>query len=150
MTSREEAFMSNLAEKIPGFGHLARGSDRAYTGFLNKLRADVFDDLVSKAKLTGSDNPNMAKDIATFVNAATGRGSLPAALEKAAPALNGVFFSPRLMASRLTLLNPVYYLNPKTDPFVRKEALKSLMGFAAVGSTVLGLAQAAEIGRAHV
>jgi predicted GNAT family acetyltransferase len=142
LLGREEAFMSNLAEKIPGFGILARGSDRAYTGFLNKLRADVFDDLLTKAKTTGAinDNPQIADDIANFVNAATGRGKLPNALEKSAVALNGIFFSPRLMASRLNLLNPVYYV--KLDPFVRKEALKSLFTFAATGASVLGLAKA--------
>lgn len=140
VTSREEAFMSNLAEKIPGFGVLAKASDRAYTGFLNKLRADVFDDLYTKAKALGvlDERPGVIKDIGKFVNSASGRGDL-GVLNRSAVALNSVFFSPRLMASRINMLNPAYYV--KLDPFVRKEAIKSLIGFASAGSSVLALAK---------
>ncbi len=139
LASREEAFMSNLAEKIPLFGKVARGSNRAYSGFLNKLRADVFDDLVKSTQKQGVKVEGKAlDDIARFVNSATGRGEL-GALQRTAPVLNGVFFSPRLMASRLNLLNPVYYAN--LTPVVRKEALKSLLTFAGTATTVLGLAK---------
>lgn len=142
LQGREEAFMSNLVEKVPGFGKLAKGSNRAYSGFLNKLRADVFDDLYRKAVDLGiaKESPNVVNDIAKFVNSATGRGDL-GSFNKAAPVLNGLFFSPRLMASRLNLLNPVYYA--KLDPLVRKEAIKSLFTFAGTGLTVLGLAKLA-------
>lgn len=140
--NREELFMSNLTEKIPVFGKIAGGSNRAYSGFLNKLRVDVFDDLVSKARQQGIEvDGKVLQDIGSFVNAATGRGSLPKFIEKSAPALNAVFFSPRLMASRINLLNPAYYA--KLDPFVRKEALKSLFTFGATAGTVLGLAKLA-------
>lgn len=136
---REEAFMGQIVEKIPGIGSVVRVSNRAYTGFLNKLRADTFDDLLSKADKLGIEKTDdMIRDTAKFINSATGRGDIGAAMNKAAPVLNAVFFSPRLMASRLNLLNPLYYLN--LHPFVRKEALKSLLTFSATAGTVLGLA----------
>lgn len=133
ITGREEQFMSNLAEKIPGIGKVVRASDRAYTGFLNKLRSDVFDDLVSKL---GKDE---AGDIARFVNSATGRGELPQILNSSSALLNGAFFSPRLMASRINLLNPQYYVS--LSPAVRMEAIKSLLSFGGTVATVLGLAK---------
>jgi len=140
--AREEAFASNLAEQIPIFGRFAKASNRAATGFLNQVRADTFDDLVKRATETGAiKEPGVVKNIANFVNTATGRGGLNETLEKSAGLLNATFFSPRLMASRLSLLNPTYYL--KLDPFTRKEALKSLFSFAAAGATTLSLAKAA-------
>ncbi len=147
LVGREEKFMSNLAERIPVLGHIVRGSNRAYTGFLNKLRADVFDDMVSSAQKLGlKPEGKLLKDISTFIGSATGRGKLFGALERSAVALNSVFFSPRLMASRLNLLNPVYYI--RLDPFVRKEALKSLLTFAGTATSVITLAKmgGAEVG----
>ncbi len=140
LSGREEKFMSNLAEKIPVLGHIVRGSNRAYTGFLNKLRADVFDDMVGFAQKQGLKiEGKLLTDMGNFISAATGRGKLPGALEHSAVALNTVFFSPRLMASRLNLLNPIYYT--KLDPFVRKEALKSLFTFAGTATSVITLAK---------
>lgn len=140
---REEAFMAPWGEKIPILiGRGVKASGRAHMGFLNKLRADVFEDLVLKAEKLGLDprnNMDLTKEIARFVNAASGRGGL-GSLERSAVTLNTFFFSPRLMSSRLTLLNPVYYI--KAHPFVRKEALKSLFVTAGAMGTVLGLAKA--------
>lgn len=148
MTMREEVIMSRLPEKIPVIGKLVRGSNRAYTGFLNKLRMDTFSSLVKDAERLGlkpRENPNLTSDIANFVNAASGRGTLWG-MERHAQGLNALFFSPRLMGSRLNLLNPVYYI--KLEPFVRKQALKSLLTFASAGMTTLGLAKlfGAEVG----
>lgn len=143
MSLREERFMSQWAEKIPFLiGRGVRASGRAYAGFLNKLRADVFEDLVNKATRLGLDpknNMKLTKEIAKFVNAASGRGGL-GSLERSAVTLNSLFFSPRLIASRLQLLSPRYYV--VADPFVRKEALKSLFALAGVGATILSLAKA--------
>lgn len=148
LTKREEAFMSSWAEKIPLVGRVVRASGRAYVGFLNKLRADVFAKLIKGARAAGKDvapESDLTKEIAKFVNVMSGRGLL-GRFERAAPALNGIFFSPRLAASRLTILNPIYYI--KADPFVRKEALKSLFTVLGAGSVMLGIAKAggAEVG----
>jgi hypothetical protein len=141
LTEREEKFMSSWAERIPLAGRIIRASNRAYVGFLNKLRFDVFNDLIGKADAIGlnpRENPDLLKEIAGLVNNGTGRGPM-GAFERGAIALNTFFFSPRLMASRLTLLNPLYYVN--ANPFVRKEALKSLFGFLGLGFGLIGLAK---------
>ncbi len=149
-TLREERFMSQWAEKIPVIGGVVRASGRAYTGYLNKVRADVFEDLVLKAESLGlnpRDNPALLQSLAKFINAGTGRGTL-GAMERAAPILNGFFFSPKLMASRIQLLNPVFYV--KLDPFVRREALKTLFTFIGAGMTILTIAKMsgiAEVGQ---
>jgi len=146
LTAREEAFMGGqLAEKIPLIGRVVRASARAHTGFLGKYRADTFEDFVKNAAKAGinvADDPKLGSALAGFINAGTGRGNL-GALEGSATLLNSLFFSPRLMSSRLHLLNPIYYA--KLPAPVRKEALKSLFAFTALIGTTLGVAKAAGI-----
>ena len=104
---------------------------------------DVFDHLIKSAEKAGRNpwkDPKLVDDIIRFVNAGSGRGGLKG-FEKAAVALNATLFSPRLISSRLTLLNPAFYI--KADPFVRKQALQSLFAFAGAATTVLGLAKLA-------
>ncbi len=140
LSGREEQFMSNWAEKIPGVGKVVHASGRAYTGFLNKLRADVFDSLIKKADQSGIPiTEELTTSLAKFINSASGRGSL-GALERSADVLNGIFFSPRLMASRVNLLNPMFYT--KLDPFVRREALKTMLTTGSMLLTTIGLAKA--------
>jgi hypothetical protein len=123
LSTREDAFMSNYAEKIPAVGNLVRASGRAYVAFLNKFRADAFDSYLRIAESQGVDveDPRVLKSIAAWVNHATGRGTIKG-LEAAMPALTAAFFSPRLIASRLQLLNPLFYA--KLDPFARKQAVR--------------------------
>lgn len=139
LSNREESLMSSWAEKVPG----VRRSNRAYTAFLNKLRADTFESLINDSKVFGLDgktNLPLAREFANFVNTASGRGSL-GKLEKSAVTLNTLLFSPRLISSRLTMLNPRYYI--MADPTVRKEALKSLFAVAATGTTLTQLGKLA-------
>lgn len=139
VTKREESFVSQIAEKVPG----VRRSERAYTAFLNNLRADVFESLVKDGKVFGADakvNLPLARELANFTNIASGRGSL-GALEPAAKALGMTLFAPRLIAARLQMLNPHYYI--MATPQVRKEALKSLFAIGAAGNLVTGLGQLA-------
>lgn len=168
LANREEAIMSTLAEKIPLVGKPVRASNRAYTAGANTLRTDNFDNLLNQAvkiyetaKVTGkakrgfftenfsSDmiesldprkNDVLLRQIGDFVNSASGRGSL-GQYEGAATALNATMFSPRLMASRLQYMNPKNYIN--TNPFVRKQYLKSIMGMATAWTTMAGMAKLA-------
>jgi hypothetical protein len=142
LDAREEAFMSTWAEKIPVIGRGVKASDRAYSGFLNKLRADTFDSLVKLSKEAGVDlekDGKALRDMAKYINSATGRGDVAGLIQKNAHLLNGLFFSPRLIASRMTMLNPAFYV--QLTPVVRKEAIKSLIGFSAIALTALNLAK---------
>lgn len=137
--AREEQFASNIAEKIPVAGHGIRASGRAYTGFLDKTRADVFDHLIGQAHQQGLNvqDPKFLKSLGTYINSATGRGDL-GHFQEAGKVLNTFLFSPRLLASRLNFLNPFYY--KRLDPFARKEALRSAVQLAGTLSTLLTLA----------
>jgi len=145
---REESMMSALPEKIPGYGRLVRGSNRAFVGFINETRADAFDSLVNTFKAYGRpvDNDTLRR-IADYVNTSTGRGSLDFGklgnLEKHAKLLNAIFFSPRLASGRIRSLG--YVLNPQnyikaSDP-VRRRALYDMAAMGAFGITVLTLAK---------
>ncbi len=138
--AREEQFASDYAEKLTGgkYGPV-RASGRAYTGFLDKTRADVFDHLIATAHAQGIDvqDPKFLKSLGRYIGSATGRGDL-GSFQEAGKVLNAVLFSPRLLASRLNFLNPLYYA--RLDPFARKEALRSALQLAGTLSTLLALA----------
>ena len=142
LSAREESFMSNIAEKIPIIGQIVKASGRAYVGYLNKLRVDVFNNLSKKLIKDGLDiktDEKVFKDLASFVNNATGRGSL-GKLEQSGALLNNIFFSPRLIAARFNMLNPVWYA--QKSPQVRREAIKTMAQFIGFGSTILAIAKA--------
>lgn len=154
----EEAFLNNYTHAIPrftGLPGLVDASERAYTGFLNSLRADTFDNLVKNAKAAGHETFTIAEDeegnktivpskvtenLAKYINVSTGRGGL-GKLEKIASEMNTLIWSPRLISSRLSILNPQYYMN--MDKFTRMEAIKSLFAIAAAGISVAMLGKLA-------
>jgi broad specificity phosphatase PhoE len=139
LSAKEEAFMTNLAEKIPGIGKLVAGSERAYVAYLNKMRVDIFKMYSESLKdkgITPANAPEIYEGLGRFVNAATGRGEL-GKLESAAQVLNTAFFSPRLIASRINLLNPLWY--GKLPKEVRLMALKDMAKMIGVGAVTLGL-----------
>ena len=157
-------------------GNKARASNRGYQAFINQIRADTFEQLMKSAEelsmtaeRTGEARPNLkkikytadearelnpytnevlAKEIADFVNTASGRGPLKLAgptikdgsivmkdynLGAATSVMNNVFFSPRLIASRMRMLHPGTYA--MATPFVRKQYLKSLFATTAAWGT---------------
>ncbi len=140
LTGTEEQFLknileSNLAKKV-GIGQVVSASNRAYTGFLTKLRADVFDRILNDGNEAGIKLGNKELDsLATYINSASGRGDgkITNLVSKA-----NVLFSPKLWKSRIDTLNPGYYA--KLDPVARKYALQSAASFASIATTVIGLA----------
>lgn len=146
LLNREEAFISNYAEKIPGLGRVIAASDRAYVGFLNKVRADSFDKFVKMSKEMGlEDDHTFLPSVTRFVNAATGRGNL-GSLGQSTQLLANAFFSPRLMASRVQLLDPRFVYGGgfygNLHPAVRQQAIKQMLTATAAVTTILGMAKA--------
>jgi len=129
LSKKEEGYMSQWSEKIP----LVAGSERAYVTFLNKLRADSFDSMVENLSKKGEPTQPEIEAIANYINAATGRGSL-GSVERAAVALNTLFFAPKYVASRFQMLfgQPFYKGTTQTRKMIAKEYARYLTGLGAV------------------
>lgn len=126
LSKQEEVFVSKLAGAIPG----VKASERAYATFLNKIRADTYDALAASLAKDGMVTEEEGRAIANFINVATGRGKLPGSLEKAADAMNTIFFAPRYVTSRFQLLTG----QPFTGGF--KNAAESAFGKASLPGSV--------------
>lgn len=129
--AREEAYGSRLTKRIP----LVNRSERAFNVFLNKLRADVFDDIVTSHPGITDDE---LKLVADGINKLTGRGSL-GWFENHGADVAQVLFAPRLLASRLQ--SPL--LLASKSPVVRREAARSLSAFVGANLGFLGLVRLA-------
>ena len=150
LTKQEENFIGlDYAKHIPG----VEASSRAYNTFLNKLRMDFFEFYVKAAMEKGYDvagasdeSKYLLDSIGKWVNTASGRGGKVDA-GKALAAANATFFSPRLIMSRLQLLNPAQYVPipgyKGPHKFVRQQARKAMGKLAAEISATLVLAQQA-------
>jgi hypothetical protein len=131
MSAREEPFMSSLVERIPG----VRRSQHAYVYYLNKLRADVFDNTVAGWDRLGIATADMEQDLAKMLNVFSGRGEL-GAIDDFVPVLNQAFFSARLLASRPQA--PTFLF--RGSKHVRYLAAKDLASFVGFGFSMLGMA----------
>ena len=117
LVKREEAFMSNLAGKVPGI----KQSERAYVTFLNKLRFDTANSIlegwrVSGKEISGAD----IDDLSRYINIMTGRGNFVPS-DNIGSILNATFFSPRLLTSRLEI--PFFALKQ-----IGKEGFRATVG----------------------
>lgn len=131
LSEREESFMTRWAHKIPGI----KWSERAYITYLNVLRADVFDFYVARFERQGIEATEFDyQEIASFINHATGRGDL-GKLEGSAAALNSLFFSPRLQASRVQV--PLSLVS--RSKLARQIAAKNIVASASMMIVTLGL-----------
>jgi hypothetical protein len=143
----EEAYMAPWLSRRFGIRHSAQ----AYTFFLNKIRMDMWDHLAPLAKESAAsgkgatfkrgaprDEEQALKDLASYINSATGRGTGGKRFEQVAGPAAAMLFSPRLLKSRFNFLNPFYYV--KLDPFARKQALTAAATTLGQGVVLCALA----------
>lgn len=154
---REEAYLPSWIEElpIPGVKQTIAGSQRAYVSFLNKLRADSFDDMAASLRGNGQGlTQQQLEAIGNYINVATGRGNL-GDKAAAAEALASVFFSPRLVTSRFQLLagQPFYHAKGARG-LIAQEYARSLMGIGTMiglgvlaGATVTGDPRSSDFGK---
>lgn len=147
LSSAEEIFQSDLVGKIARSGKIGelataptRASQRAFTVFLNKLRADSFDAMYRSMAKNGTPTQGEMEFIANFINVATGRGNLRQ-LEAAAKGLSTAFFAPKYVVSRFQLISgsPLFkrgggsiFKRNSARQLVAIEYAKSLSGLAAM------------------
>ncbi len=150
--AKEEAYPSGLPEKIPVLGRVFKASENAYTAFVQKTRADVFDKYIeiaerTNAKALKSGKPekvdlsdiDQLQSIGKMVNSLTGRGNLGKAEVYAEP-LNNLFFSPKMIKSQFDVLTqPV--TGAGGSSFVRKQAAINLAKIFAGQAAVLTIAR---------
>lgn len=138
--AKEEDFSTTLSEKVP----FVRGSERAYSFYLNYLRANIFIDAANELQspetgYTFDSHPEEFKSLARVINNETGRGGL-GSLEKHSSLAGNVLWSPRLMASRINLFTSIF--DPSYTPRARQKAAIDLLRFIGAVSGVLFLASA--------
>lgn len=141
ISQREEVYVSKWLEKVWGLKVLYKGSERAYTMFLNRLRADSFDAMVATLPITENVTGEEAKGIAYFVNNATGRGSVFGD-ERATEFLNTALFSPRYLTSRFAMFGMRPFIKAGSKA-VQKQVAVEYIKYAAGLTVVWGLAAAA-------
>lgn len=142
----EESFPSTIQEKIPIVGRAFKAADVAYTAFIHRMRADVFDKYIEIAKKANVDltDKTQLESIGKLVNSLTGRGNL-GKLEPAANAVNNVFFSPRKLKSDFDFLT-AHQFQKDVTLFVRQQAAINLAKVVGGVSAILAIANAIKPG----
>lgn len=143
-----QQFPSQWLEQIPGAGKLVKASERGYTSSLNTARTNRLSQILR-------NNPDASVDdiggAINMVNDFTGAGDL-GRLEPVADIAAAGMFSPRLLSSRIAMLNPANYIRnqgsnlgllkegTKWGGLGKQEALKDMLKFGGVVGGGLGAA----------
>jgi hypothetical protein len=142
----EEAFIKRsgswVGEKVanaPG----VKQSDQMYVTMLDSQRVQRFQQFkqaIDRLALSPEEAASAYKKAANWVNITTGRGSLGQTIDRSFEALNYGIFSPRFVASRLNVLNPVMYARNFATPggrAVLRGQMADLAQFAGVALSTL-------------
>ena len=133
-TTAEELFASRLAHRVPGI----RRSERAFATYLNQARFDSFKSAYNAMTAQGATAKDF-KLLGEFLDIVSGRGRIPASMERFMPVLNLSLFSPRFQASILQLPRQLGRMLLSDNPYMRKEAAKALVTFVGGGAGLLAL-----------
>ncbi len=106
-TQKEEAFMAEWLDKVPGIGRIKREFERGYVNGLNQIRVDWFDEGMQIIENSGraSDDKLISK-WADYINNMTGRPDFDniadanKALKGMVEVAEDVLFAPRFAASK--------------------------------------------------
>lgn len=127
-----------IAKQVAGF------SERTFVSLLDAQRLFRGKQILRGMTEAQRRNPEELKAIARLLNTGTGRGSLGRRGNAIAPALNIAMFSPRLLASRVQLLNNMF--NPVTiarmPAGARKAMIKDNIKFLGATAAIISLAKA--------
>lgn len=134
LVAKEEPFMSNFAELFP----FVRRSERAFTGFLNEMKMGAAKDAYG-TMVAQKATPEQLKLMGEFINLASGLGKLPKDLNKLAPALSTVLFSPKYQLSIMQMPRQLGRMYLSKNPYMRRQAAQALITFVLGGSALLGL-----------
>jgi hypothetical protein len=135
----EEAFPGTIVEKLPILGRAYKSSEVAFTAFVQKTRADVFDKYIQIAQKSGVElTEKELQAIGSMVNSLTGRGNFGKYEGSAVNAVNNILFSPRYLKSQIDTVGHVL-TGAGGSNFVRKQAtinlVKVITGIAGVLAT---------------
>jgi len=140
LRGREEDFASDLAGRLPG----VRESQQAFTMAADytrlnmfKLYKNVLDKRAAQEGWSADQIKDGYKRAAKWINIGSGRGNFGEKADRVMDALSFPFFSPRLVASRIAILNPVTYLRNLSTPGGR-EVLKMQMSEMAQFTAMVG------------
>ncbi len=135
----EEAFPSQLPEKIPLLGKLYKASESAYNGAALRIRADLADRLITEAESMGVDVKDKNTGLGILINSMTGRGAAHMTPSQS-KFINATVFSIRYLKSNLDILT-AHVFDPKVSPFIKKKAAQNLIKLIGVIGGILGTAK---------
>jgi len=141
----EEVFQSQLAERLPGLGKVVRASNRAFTTFGNKFRADVARTIVKNWDRDGVPlTLERLQNLSNMLNRFSGRGTLrlPGTDEstRVAKLLEALWWAPRYRVSGPQAVAQAFNFG---DRAVQKEATRNLVSYVGAGLSILGMASLA-------
>jgi hypothetical protein len=120
--------------KIMGLN--VRASERAFATYSNELRTGVYEQMIKPLPSARTDKGFATRQaIANFLNITGGRSTSVVGKALSGPFMTGLFWAARLQGSRMEAVLhqlPKGILGPTTGWAVRKEALRQVLGAAAL------------------